>query len=69
MVKIGILIICVIVLFCYYRTAHIYKLDIYKSEHTGISVNNIGFILGTIVTALINGFAWYYIFKMMTIID
>ena len=62
--EIGILIVCVIVLFCYYRTAHIYK-----SEHTGISANNIGFILGTILTATINGFAWYYIFKMMTIIE
>ena len=62
--EIAILIVCVIVLFCYYITAHMYK-----SEHTGISANNIGFILGTIVTALINGFAWYYIFKMMTIIE
>lgn len=62
--KIVILIVCVILLFCFYRTQHIYK-----SEHTGISANNIGFILGTIVTALINGFAWYYIFKIMTIID
>jgi hypothetical protein len=62
--KIVILIVCVILLFCSYRTQHMYK-----SEHVGISANNIGFILGTIVTALINGFAWYYIFKMMTIID
>jgi hypothetical protein len=62
--KIVILIVCVIVLFCYYRAAHIIK-----SDYTGISANNIGFILGTILTALINGFAWYYIFKMITIID
>ena len=62
--KIVILIACVIVLFCFYRTQHMYK-----SDRTGISKYNIGFILGTIITALINGFAWYYIFKMMTIID
>jgi hypothetical protein len=61
--KMVILIVCVILLFCYYRTAHIYK-----SEHTGISKYNIGFVLGTIVTAAINGFAWYYIFKMMDIL-
>ena len=59
-----ILIVCVILLFCNYTTAHIYK-----SEHTGISKYNIGFILGTIITAAINGFAWYYIFKIMTIIE
>lgn len=62
--EIVILIVCVIVLFCYYRASHIYK-----SEYTGISKYNIGFILGTILTAAINGFAWYYIFKMMTIIE
>ena len=62
--KIVILIVCVILLFCSYRTQHIYK-----SEHTGISKYNIGFIFGTIVTAAINGFAWHYIFKMMRIID
>jgi len=62
--KIAILIVCVILLFCFYRTQHIYK-----SEYTGISKYNIGFIFGTIVTAVINGFAWYYIFKMMEIIE
>ena len=61
--KIVILIACVILLFCYYRASHIYK-----SEIIGISKYNIGFIIGTILTAVINGFAWYYIFKMMTII-
>lgn len=61
--KIVILIACVILLFCNYKTTHIYK-----SEHTGISKYNIGFIFGTIVTAAINGFAWYYIFKMMEIL-
>ena len=64
MMKTILLILCVILLFCFYGTVHIYK-----SEYTGISANNIGFILGTIVTAAINGFAWYYIFKMMEIID
>ena len=61
--KMVILIVCVILLFSYYTTAHIYK-----SEHTGISKYNIGFMLGTITTAAINGFAWYYIFKMMEIL-
>lgn len=56
--KIVILIVCVILLFCYYRTAHIYKSDI-----IGISKYNIRFIFGTILTAAINGFAWYYIFN------
>lgn len=64
MMKTIVLAICVILLFCFYRTQHIYK-----SEHTGISKYNIGFIFGTIVTAAINGFAWYYIFKIITIIE
>ena len=64
MMKAIVLTICVILLFCFYRTQHIYK-----SEHTGISKYNIGFIVGTIITALINGFAWYYIFKIITIIE
>ena len=34
----------------------------------GLIYTNIGFILGTITTAAINGFAWYYIFKMMEIL-
>jgi hypothetical protein len=64
MVETILLILCVILLFCFYTTNHIYK-----SEYTGISKYNIGFIFGTIVTVVINGFAWYYIFKMMEIID
>lgn len=59
-----ILIVCVILLFCFYRTQHIYK-----SEFIGISKYNIGFIFGTLLTAAINGFAWYYIFKTMAIIE
>ena len=62
--KIVILIVCVILLFCFYRTQHICK-----SEIIGISKYNIGFIFGTLLTAAINGFAWYYIFKMMAIIE
>jgi hypothetical protein len=42
---------------------------VYKCEYTGISPNNIGTILGTIVGALINGLAWFWIFKLMAIID
>ena len=49
MVKIIILIVCVILLFCSYRTQHIYK-----SEIIGISKYNIGFIFGTLVTAAIH---------------
>lgn len=64
MVNTILLILCVIVLFCFYRAQHIYK-----SEIIGISKYNIGFIFGTLVTAAINGFAWYYIFKIITIID
>lgn len=61
--KIVILIVCVILLFCFYRAQHIYK-----SEHTDASIYDIGYIFGTILTAAINGFAWYYIFKMMEIL-
>lgn len=61
--KIVILIVCVLLLFCFYRAQHIYK-----SEHTDTSIYSIGYIFGTILTAAINGFAWYYIFKMMEIL-
>jgi uncharacterized membrane protein YadS len=64
MVKIIVLAICVILLFSFYATTHKYK-----SEYVGISQWNPGFILGTLINAIINGFAWYYIFKIMTIIE
>lgn len=64
MVKIIVLAICVILLFCFYVTMHKYK-----SEYVGISKWNPGFILGTLINAIINGFAWYYIFRIMSIID
>lgn len=61
--KTVLLIICVIWIFLHYRTNHIYK-----SKYMGYSTTDIPFMLGTIVSAVSNGFAWYYIFKIMEII-
>jgi len=57
-------ILSILCLFTFYCTNHVYK-----CEYTGISPNNIGTILGTIVGALINGLAWFWIFNLMAIID
>lgn len=49
---------CIIYLLLRYRASHFYKSQCVK--HT----SEIGFVLGTIFSALTDGFVWYGIFKI-----
>ena len=50
--------ICIIKLLLGYIANHVYKSRCIK--HT----SKVGFALGTIFSALVDGFAWYYILKL-----
>lgn len=50
--------ICIIYLLLRYRASHFYKSQCVK--HT----SEVGFALGTILSALIDGFVWYGILKL-----
>ena len=55
------IIICVIWLALHYYAHHIYKLKAWKVKEC----DNIGWVLGSIVGALTDAFAWYWVYKLI----
>lgn len=56
------LIMCVIWIVLHYRSLHIYKsLQIHYSSE-------FGFALGTIIGAVLDGTAWYWMFKLLKLL-